>query len=244
MLWHRLAPASAPSNIIESVTYSGNVATPNNPTSPFTSATVSFGAEPAAGKRRYLLAVISFTQATTSGDQTITTSSITIGGQAASMAVQEKATNLKNFIALAFAEVPTGTSGQVSFTYTGTGATSSLVAIYSVVVSGTKNLTSRSTFSQGPLAAADTAITLDVDVGDVAFVGVVVRNGTPTPTLTDNSSFGFSGFDFVTDQNSTEYTSGAAILSLISGTAQTATITDATADLSSSAIIGTTFYLT
>jgi hypothetical protein len=244
MLWHRLASASAPSSIIESVTYTGNVTTTANPTSPFTSATVSFGAAPAAGKRRYLLAVISFSQGGSSGDQTITSGSITIGGQAASMAVVAKATYLNNFMALAFAEVPTGTSGQVAFTFTGSGATSSFVAIYSVVVSGTKNLTLRDTFSQGPLAAASTAITLDVEVGDVAFVGLVVRNGSPTPTLTDSSGFGFSGFDFVIDQNSSEYTSGAAILSSISGTAQTVTITDATADRTSSAIIGTTFYLT
>lgn len=241
MLWHKAIGAGGVGGAgsIESVTYLGFDTSTANPVSPFTSGSITFGSAPTAGKKRYIVASITFTQIGTSGSYSFPFS-VTIGGNSATWVTGAQGSNLHNVYGLCYAEVPTGTSGTVEVTFTGSGGTSHLIYLHSIITNGAGNLSATDSFAKGPLTTTTTTVSLASNSGDVVVAGLVVRNGTSTPTLTDTSGFGFSGWDANEDQQSTEYTSVASALTNFTGSG-TFSITDAVADLSSSAIVAATF---
>lgn len=241
MLWHKAQGAGGVVGLIESVTYLGVDTSTNNPVSPLTSGTITFGSEPSAGKKRYIVASVTFSQIGSSGSYTFPFS-VTIGGVAATWVIGAQGTNLHNVYSLCYAEVPTGTSGTVVVTFTGSGGTSHLIYLHSIITNGKGDLAATDSFGLGPLSSSTTTVSLDSDSGDVIIAGLVVRNGTATPTLSDTSGFGFSGWDATIDQTSSEYTSVASALTNFTGSG-TFNITDTVADLSSSAIVAATFSL-
>jgi hypothetical protein len=180
---------------------------------------MSFGAEPVVGERRYI--AVAFSGATGGVAQSVT--GVTIGGIAATQVVNLGSSTAPS--AVFIAEVPTGTSGSVAIQCSGTIATCGVVVARIInpgIVTG---------FASAAAGHVSGVVTLSLNVPECgAAMGIVASQNALTTTWAGLTEL----FDI--DENSGEFISGAALTPSAPGTPLVITATNA--DTTPSALAG------
>lgn len=136
----------------------------------FTSGSLSIGAAPSGGQRRFVVAVCG----TNAGANNISISSATIGGSAATQAAN--AANVSSGscnAAIFFREIPTGTTTTVSFSCSGLSAGANV--LIATIITGAGGLALRQGYTDP--ADSNPSITYDAFAGDLVIGGTHYRNG-------------------------------------------------------------------